>query len=230
MKKARELHVSISYDVPALLFPATNEDAPAICLCHGLGNSEQAIAKWCAELSQDENLTMLYPRGPFPLELREPNVTAPFADKIGYAFYVYDKTDKTFLYWSQIALKVLQKTLEAANFLASEKLYLGGFSQGGYFAAYAAFNLKIPPKGLILISAHIPDELEPFVAQAKNKLNVLHVYSEKDPVIKPAMIDSSTRLLKKYGHKVAEIRLDEGHRIPANIAEILRAWIGNENS
>lgn len=112
--------------------------------------------------------------------------------------------------------------------IASERIVLAGFSQGGAVALHAGLRHDAPLAGLVALSAYLPlaERLAAEIAPANRDTPIFQAHGDADEVLPPALASASYQ-------RIASVRpapewhtyTSMGHGICAPEITDLRAWL-----
>ena len=88
--------------------------------------------------------------------------------------------------------------------MASEKIVLGGFSQGGAVALFAALRHEEPLAGVVAFSTYLvlPETLEQERHAANGATKILQAHGSLDDVVQPARGAAARDTLERLGYAV----------------------------
>lgn len=105
--------------------------------------------------------------------------------------------------------------------IASERILIGGFSQGGAVAFEAALTYPAPLAGLFSLSSYLATAATLQVNPAQNRLPILVCHGDSDGVVPEALGRRSVLALKNLGLLAAYHTYPMDHAVcPAEILEI----------
>lgn len=135
--------------------PAGDADATIIWL-HGLGADGKDFAGLVEELGLPvhHKVRFIFPNAPFA------NITINngMLMRAWYDIYDFSLSDKEDADGIKASQKIIDDLIqqEIAKGIASERILLGGFSQGGAMSLYAGLKCNAPLGGIICLSAYLP--------------------------------------------------------------------------
>lgn len=88
---------------------------------------------------------------------------------------------------------------EIASGIASEKILLAGFSQGGAVAYQVALTYTKPLAGLLALSTYFPTAPEIELSNANKQLDIELMHGSYDPVVLPSMGKEALSALEELG-------------------------------
>jgi len=117
---------------------------------------------------------------------------------------------------------------EKAQGLASEKIILAGFSQGGAIALQTALRYAEPLAGLLALSTYLPlrESLATEASSQNKDIEFMMLHGEYDPVIPIELAQASKQYLFEQGYSVEWKTYPMEHSVcPQEIADI-GGWFG----
>lgn len=110
--------------------------------------------------------------------------------------------------------------------VGSERIILGGFSQGSMLALDFALRDSRPLAGLVLLSTTpiCMDEWQPLMA-ARKGLPVLQSHGVHDTLLAHTLAEEERELLRAAGMDVTWVSFPGGHELPSNVLEALGRFI-----
>ena len=224
-RSQRNFELAAPYEV---LLPATYEEGkryPLVVALHGMGQDESVIRRDLAPLF-DRPWIWLFPRGPYPLEIRGRHVM-----RIGYAWYMFDG-DQTRLRQSMDAscrhLLAIIDTLWNTCRIDLSKAAVLGFSQGGYLAGVLGATNPMRFKAACSIGGRIKHEfLTDAAAKAGPRVALAQIHGGRDESVKPQPARDSIEAASKLGFTRAEYFEDPeaGHEITPRMVDWLGTWL-----
>lgn len=125
----------------------------------------------------------------------------------------------------QQSAQIVESLIEQENRrgIATEKIFLAGFSQGGAIALFAGLRLQARLAGIIALSTYLPDETSLVAERARqNQSTPIFIgHGRQDPLIPLSIAMRSQRLLRELGYDVEWHTYEMAHSLNANeIADI----------
>jgi phospholipase/carboxylesterase len=116
---------------------------------------------------------------------------------------------------------------ENARGIASSRIALAGFSQGGALALYAGTRHPEKLAGIIALSAYLPlaRELEAERAPANQSTPIFMAHGSQDPVVPCPLGDESRQMLAAAGYPVEWHVYPMPHSLCQPEVEDLRRWV-----
>ncbi len=111
--------------------------------------------------------------------------------------------------------------------IASERIVIAGFSQGGALAMHAALRHPEPLGGLLVLSAYLPLQaaLATGIAEANRKLPILMCHGQFDPVLPPALGVAACNWLRAAGYTVEWKEYPMQHQVCMPEIQDIGAWL-----
>jgi phospholipase/carboxylesterase len=108
----------------------------------------------------------------------------------------------------------------------SERIVLGGFSQGSMLALDVALHTERPLAGLAILSGTLiaSNEWLPRMA-ARKDLPVFQSHGTRDPLLPFAVAERLRHELDSAGMRVSFTSFDDGHGIPPEVMRDLGTWL-----
>jgi phospholipase/carboxylesterase len=116
---------------------------------------------------------------------------------------------------------------ENARGVATSRIVLAGFSQGGAMALYTGTRHPERLAGIVALSAYLPlaRELDTARAPANRATPIFMAHGSQDPVVPPALGDESRQLLAAAGYEVEWHTYPMPHTLCEPEVRDLRQWI-----
>jgi len=117
--------------------------------------------------------------------------------------------------------------LEAELGVSSERMILGGFSQGSMLACDVVLRESRPFAGLVLLSSTplCIQEWQPLMA-ARKGLPVLQTHGTHDQLLPHALAEEERDMLRAAGLSVTWLSFRGGHELPGPVLNALAQFIG----
>lgn len=196
-----------------------------VILLHGLGADGRDLVPLAADLGAQRDVRFLFPSAPFrPVSLNAGQVMRAWYDIHGLTFD--DPEDEEGI---EAAAETLHGLIEGqvAAGMSPGRIVVGGFSQGGAVALYAALRFAPRLAGVLALSTYLPLhsrlEHEPPVADPATPILMAH--GVEDPVVPWDYGRVSRQRLQALGYKVAWKEYPMGHALcDTEIADIA-SWL-----
>lgn len=208
------------------LEPQTGEKADAAMIwLHGLGASGHDFAAVVPMLGLTESLALrfVFPHAPsIPVTINGGMVMPAWYDILDMNFE--RKVDESQLNASALALKsLIDREIERG--VPSERIIVGGFSQGGAVSYQAALSYPKPLAGLMALSTYFATINSTEISPANQNINTLVMHGTHDNVVPEALGQKAVSDLKEKGLNPSYRSYPMEHSvIPDQIEDIAR-WI-----
>jgi len=99
--------------------------------------------------------------------------------------------------------------------IATDRIVMAGFSQGGAIAYNVALRYPEKLAGLIALSTYLVDgdELEAERSEVNHEIPIFHAHGERDPMVPPALGDTARDRLLAMGYSVDSRSYDMAHEV-----------------
>jgi len=116
---------------------------------------------------------------------------------------------------------------ETARGIASERIVLAGFSQGGAVALHAALRDARPLAGVIALSTFLPlaETLAAEKSGANARIPIFMAHGDADAVIPIQMAEQSRELLEREGYDVEWHRYPIAHTVSLDEVRDIARWL-----
>jgi phospholipase/carboxylesterase len=116
---------------------------------------------------------------------------------------------------------------EIARGMASDKIILAGFSQGGAITLQVGLRYPRPLAGLLVLSSYLTlaDSLRAEASLSNARVPILMAHGSEDPVVPLALAEESRRTLVSHGYTVDFKRYPMPHSLCAEEIEAIGEWI-----
>ncbi len=202
-----------------------NPDASVIWL-HGLGADGNDFKPVVAELGLPENaaIRFIFPHAPsIPVTINNGFVMPAWYDILDMT--IDRKVDETQLRKSSQSIVDFIEN-EKKRGVSTERIIVAGFSQGGAVAFETALSYPEKLAGLLALSTYFATHDTMSFNPANQTLPVEIHHGDFDPVVPPALGQSSYQLLKSKNYEVNLKKYPMEHSVcPQQIRDI-STWIG----
>lgn len=205
----------------------SNTPDSSIIWLHGLGADGNDFASLVSELRLPERLRIkfLFPHAP----IQPVTINGGFPMRAWFDILGLEKTatqDEAGIRKSQRAVEhLINSTIESG--IPSDKIILGGFSQGGALALHLAIRYSKKLAGAIGLSTYLP--LADFVPaekqQANDKTPILLAHGIYDNIVPYQFAEVSYEVLKKLSYPVTFKEYPITHTISAEEINDISQWI-----
>lgn len=194
---------------------------------HGLGADGWDFVSIVKELQLPEDLPLrfIFPHAP----------TRPVTINNGYVMRAwYDISmaelqrlpDERGIRESQKQIEELLER-EYSRGVASDKIVLAGFSQGGAIALQTGLRHAKPLGGIMALSTYLTlaDSLAAESSAVNKNIPILMVHGSEDPIIPLALAEQSRDTLKQNGYSVRWHDYPMPHSVCMEEIEVISAWL-----
>lgn len=110
--------------------------------------------------------------------------------------------------------------------IASERIFLAGFSQGGAIAAHVALRFPEPLGGLVMLSTYLvlPETLTDERAAANASIPIFQAHGTHDPMVPIGRGEAACELLRALGYPVEWHAYPMLHQVCLEEIQDLGAW------
>ena len=198
---------------------------------HGLGadgHDFEAIVPALA-LSQESPVRFIFPHAPMR------RITINNGMKMRGWYDVTDLPIDTSCPWQddregiEQSADIVHKLIARENQrgIATEKIFLAGFSQGGAIALFTALRLQTPLAGIIALSTYLPDAttLESEKSAHNQNTPIFMGHGSEDPLIPLSIATQSYRLLIEQGYNVEWHTYAMPHSLHPNEIEDIASYL-----
>lgn len=204
-----------------ILTPDTgSEGCPLVVLLHGMGQSASAFAQRTSQAlgSGSGKRVLLYPDGPLPLEVTRRGTRAE-----GRAWYIYTGDQTAFLeslaLTESFLLQLIDQVL-ASTGADPSRVWLAGFSQGGYAAGIMGLHHMERFAGIISLASRIKAEILDGSPAPANAPSFHAIHGTGDPVVSPSAAQASIERLQQLGYQASFTAVDATHRPTASMLSV----------
>jgi phospholipase/carboxylesterase len=194
---------------------------------HGLGADGHDFEPLVPELVRpgERALRFVFPHAP----IRPVTLNGGFAMRAWYDIVALDRRGPE----DEAGIRASQATMEAligrenGRGIASERIVLAGFSQGGAMAVFTGVRHAQKLAGMMGLSCYmlLAPRLVPERQAANQATPMFLAHGNEDPVVLPALGEESRRLLEAAGYAVEWHSYNMPHSVcPQEVADI-SAWL-----
>jgi phospholipase/carboxylesterase len=208
--------------------PKTKADAAVIWL-HGLGASGHDFVPIVPHLGLPEkhSVRFVFPHAPeIPITINGGMVMPAWYDIL--AMSIEREIDLVQIEASAAAVgELIQRELDAG--IASERIVLAGFSQGGAVVYHAALSHPKPLAGLLTMSTYFATAKEVQLADANSALPIHIFHGSKDEMVPEIMGHTANQILQSMGYAPKYRSYPMQHEVCGeeivDIGNSLKAWL-----
>ncbi len=206
-----------------VLETGTSPDAAVIWL-HGLGADGNDFAPIIPQLNLPAELSIrfIFPHAPVrPITLNQGSQMPGWYDLT--SLHIDNDEDEAGINESSRAIHALCQKQESLG-IASERIILAGFSQGGAIALHCGLNYSSPLGGIMALSTYLPRccDLDNKTNQA---IDIFMAHGQQDDVLNPNFGNLSRQRLEKSGYSVKWHEYDMPHSVSAEEIQDIRNWL-----
>ena len=208
--------------------PANTADAAVIWL-HGLGASGHDFVPVVPHLGlpHRHGIRFVFPHAPeIPITITGGMVMPAWYDIL--AMSVDREIDLEQIESSSAAVReLIQRELDAG--IASERIVLAGFSQGGAVAYHTALSYPKPLAGLLALSTYFATAKEVELSDANKALPIDIFHGSRDPMVPEEMGHNASQILQSMGFAPRYRSYPMQHEVCMeeieDIGQSLREWL-----
>ena len=191
-------------DEPLVVETGVHKPDASVIWLHGLGADGNDFEPIVPELRLDPglNIRFVFPHAPrIPVSINQGFVMRAWYDIVA-ADISSEPDDKGIRASAELVSEMIDA--EIGSGIASERIVLAGFSQGGAIALQAGLRYFKQLAGIMALSTYLPlaDSLESEKADANANTPILLAHGSADPVIPIDLANESREFLKQQGYKV----------------------------
>jgi phospholipase/carboxylesterase len=218
--------------MPAEILPSIElETAPnpiaSVIWLHGLGADGNDFVPIVPELGLPESLRL---RFVFPhASVRAVTINNGMRMRAWYDIAAADLTNRADLAGVRESQGQLEALIERENArgMASERIVLAGFSQGGAIALYTGLRHAERLAGIMALSTYLiaPDKLAAEASAANRKVPIFMAHGTADPVVHFQWGEASKRLLETAGYAVEWRSYRMEHSVCLEEVQAIGTWL-----
>ena len=216
------------------ILPAIEIEPPvtatiSVIWLHGLGADGHDFESIVPALALPEDLGMrfIFPHAPY----------RPVTINGGYVMRAwYDIFDDTFLNREDAAGieesghelgKLIER--EIGRGIASNRIILAGFSQGGAVALHTGLRYPHPLAGIMALSTYLPlaTELEGRMSSANRDIPVMMAHGTEDEIVPYTLATQSRKFMEKAGYRIEWHSYRMGHSVCPEEVGHISIWLSS---
>lgn len=209
-----------------IIEPEQTATASVIWL-HGLGADGNDFVNIIPALNlpQDHRIRFIFPHAP----VRPITINGGIPMRAWYDFYSLtdiDHQDKEGIHASQKHIQELIDNEITAN-IASDRILLAGFSQGGAMALFTGLSFQQKLAGIMALSSYIPlhQEIMQHLSPVNRDISILMTHGEHDDVL-PIQVGQLTHtLLSNLQYTIEWHQYPMGHEVCEQEVSDISAWL-----
>ena len=194
-------------------------------ILHGLGASGHDLAPLAQQLPALAKFRSVFPHAP----MRAVTVNMGMNMRAWYDIAGADLQQNQDAEGIEKSSKALRNLIdeEIESGIPAERLFLGGFSQGGAMSLHIGLRSPVPLAGIISLSGYLPlsERLDAEISSCAGRIPVFMGHGTFDPIVPVAEAHASRDLLENAGIRVEYREYPIGHSISFEEAEALNGWI-----
>ncbi|KAI0111023.1 Phospholipase/carboxylesterase [Hypoxylon sp. NC0597] len=198
--------------VPPLVFPAAAKHTATVIFVHGLGDTgygwAAAVENWRRRQRLDE-VKFILPHAPrIPVTAAEGMPMPGWYDILALSGKTddirKDQDERGILQSREYFHELIQAEIDSG--LPSDRIVLGGFSQGGAISLFAGLTAKVKLAGIVALSSYLPldSKFPDFLKENDHnrKTPILMCHGDEDNVVPTNFGKMSYEMLKSQGFDV----------------------------
>jgi len=200
----------------------------AIIWLHGLGATGDDFVPIAHQLHQELPLQarFVFPHAPLrPVTLNSGYVMRAWYDILGLDLQT--KEDRDGLEQTRQSVEeIIQHQVDDG--IVSNRIFLGGFSQGGAAALYTGVRYEQPLAGIIAFSAYMPfyKSIVEEANSANQQTPILFAHGTRDGIVPLLWAELSSKALSQNGNSVAMRTYPIEHQVCQEELVDLTQWLG----
>ena len=209
-----------------IIEPGAEHNASVIWL-HGLGADGHDFEPIVPELGlgKDTGIRFIFPNAPVrPVTINGGMPMRAWYDVISANLREQEDTE-AIVASSNLITEYIDHEIDAG--IASDKILLAGFSQGGAISLHAGLRYPSALAGLLALSTYLPlpDRLNSEASETNKAIPIVMAHGLFDPVIPVAQGRSSCKKLKEHGYSVDWYEYPMQHAVCIEEIEMIGDWI-----
>lgn len=213
-------------DPPVVIEPSKPATAAVVWL-HGLGADGHDFEPVAAELGRGglDDVRYVFPHAPMqPVTINGGMMMRAWYDVMGAE--LDRRADEEGVRRSAGIARALVDE-QIAHGIASERVVLAGFSQGGAIALYAGLRFPFRIAGVLALSTYlpVPESLAAQAHDANRNVPILLAHGSQDPMIPLALSERSRASLEALGYVVEVHTYPMPHSVCAEEIRDVASWL-----
>jgi phospholipase/carboxylesterase len=197
----------------------------AVIWLHGLGADGHDFEPIVPELGLRIPVRFVFPHAP----VRPVTINGGMAMRAWYDILGFDRQAAEDAAGIRASAAAVTKLIdrELARGMASDRIVLAGFSQGGAVALQTALREPRPLAGVLALSTYLPlrATLAAERSAANSGLPIFMAHGTADPVLPLALAESSRRTLEALGYEVEWHAYPMPHSVCVEEISAIGAWL-----
>lgn len=191
-------------DEPLVIETGVHAPDAAVIWLHGLGADGHDFEPIVPELRLDPgiNIRFVFPHAPMmPVTINQGFVMRAWFD-IRTADIAAEVDEKSILASAKMVNDLIEAEID--NGIASERIVLAGFSQGGAIVLQAGLRFPKQLGGIIALSSFLPlaDSLEDEKVAVNAAIPIFMAHGAEDPVVSVDLAYGAQKVLEREGYEV----------------------------
>jgi len=168
--------------IPPVVLKASRKHTATLIFLHGLGDTGMG---WAGALNtiKPDYLKVICPTAPMlPVTLNGGMAMPAWYDILSLDENDKNREDMEGVDWSVNFIQELVKQEETQHGVKSDRVVVGGFSQGGAVSLRTALTSEIPLGGCVALSCYLPGNQDSYTAPQHN-VPIFQAHGEEDSVV-----------------------------------------------
>ena len=211
-------------ELDAIEFETGNNPDAAVIWLHGLGADGNDFAGIVPQLQLPPELAIrfIFPHAPVrPITINQGYQMRGWYDLT--SLNIDNDEDKAGINESSHAIRTLCQKQESLG-IASKRIILAGFSQGGAIALHCGLNYPSPLAGIMALSTYLPHCCD-LNNKTNQSIDIFMAHGKHDDVVAPNFGALSFQLLEKSGYSVKWHEYDMAHNVSIEEIQDIRNWL-----
>lgn len=194
---------------------------------HGLGADGRDFVSLATDLqfSQDFPVRFIFPHAP----IRSVTINNGYMMRAWFDVFGFEETSKQDEHGLQDAQIQLEQLLnqEKSRGIPSERIILGGFSQGGALALHCGLRYTKRLGGIIALSTYLPvaNKISFELSEGNRSTKILMAHGEYDKLVPLRFGQFSYELLEQLGYKVEWLTYPIEHTVSQEEIQDIKGWV-----
>ena len=185
---------------------------PLVILLHGYGSHMGDLASICESINREDYIYVC-PNAPIAIDFG--------IGSVGFAWSEIGEENH-----EEILIPFFQEIFDEFN-IDTERVVLGGFSQGGIMTYKNGLTNPQLFRGLIILSGKMPEQDYLSTLLTNNSQEIFIAHGTNDGIISVADARKARRLLVDYAYSPKYIEYDMAHQITPEVLTDLTVWLNH---